>query len=123
MEILEDEQQETLTKEQPRKIVSFTYHGPTRKYSICGVLDEEKKQLRVGIALKNDKDNYSRRLGHRIALGRALKNPIGIVELDGDKPAKAFYGYARIYGELIEQIEDITISDTLSNIKAIIVPK
>lgn len=97
-----------------KAVKSYTYHSPDQKFSVCGILDTKDgvTKMRIGIALKNDMDSWSRKLGHKIAMGRAIKNPLVEVELDsppamdGYSPnhARAFYGYAMVYQKVHEMI-------------------
>ena len=38
------------------------------------VFDADGEHLTIGIAVCNEKDNYNKRIGRNISLGRALKN-------------------------------------------------
>lgn len=114
MEEIKENKTEEAAAEVEQKLKSFTYHSPDKKFAVCGVLDTikftdglpELKVLKIGLSLRNDMDNYSRKLGHKIALGRAMKNPLITMELDetSTNPAKAFYGYAKVYELIYETV-------------------
>lgn len=109
MDIIEKEQAVTEEKpkeEKPVKVKAFTYHSDDKKFTICGVIDEGKKVMNVGLALKNDMDNYSRKLGHKIALGRALKRPFHTFEIDiCPNAGKMFYGYAQLFEKVYTKVD------------------
>lgn len=79
---------------------SFTYHDPNGRGTVVGVVLEN--QLVFGIAMRNYRDQFSRKLGRIIAVGRAMKRPCDWMDISGytDSVAQAFYTKAP---ELIEK--------------------
>lgn len=101
--------------EQEIAVKSYTYHSPDKRYSICGVLSPLGNKMSIGIALKNDMDSFSRKLGHKIALGRAMKRPLIEIEVEPQlNHAKAFYGYAAAYSKLFGMISEKNKSFSLT---------
>lgn len=69
---------------------TFTYHAPDGRGTAVGIFNN--RMLSFGLAIKNEKDNFSRKLGRMIASGRAVKNPFKIVEVvDTSNVPKLFY--------------------------------
>lgn len=68
---------------------TFTYHAPDGRGTAVGVYDNP--WLTIGIAIKNEKDNFSRKLGRVIASGRAAKNPSKVLCTDPVNLPKLFY--------------------------------
>lgn len=63
-----------------------------RRATVVGL--EENGTLSLGVAISNPKDNFSKRLGKKIALGRALKKPIIVPNIDGKITQTSFIALA-----------------------------
>lgn len=86
------------TQQQPQ---SFTYHDPNLRGTVVGVV--QNNLLVFGLAMRNYQDQFSRKLGRTIALGRAEKRPIDAIEIGQDNPVELFYQTAP---RLIEKKRD-----------------
>ena len=76
------------------------------------LLNEDKKVLAGGIAIQNLRDHYSKKLGNRIALGRALKalkekrnnGSINREDFSLDDRFKAFSSYKGVFNPSIDDL-------------------
>lgn len=62
---------------------NYYYYGKKNGKRVClaGVPNEDRS-LHIGIAECSKKDNFNKKLGRKIAEGRALKKPIAHIGLD-----------------------------------------
>lgn len=54
------------------------------KYTVCGILDEKREYLNIGIAFCSNRDNFCKKTGREIAHARATNQYITIPIIDED---------------------------------------
>lgn len=95
LEVLEKFDKESYNKrliiyEQFMQNTSFTFHAQDRSATVAAILSGNS--LKFGLAMKSEKDNFSRKLGRRIALGRASVRPYAVTEVNiGDDLRQVFH--------------------------------
>ena len=68
------------------------------KITIAGILDNN--HIQIGVARCNKTDVFLKKIGRKISEGRALKNPLCIIDIvDSDNPIKKFLELCKKYQE------------------------
>jgi len=89
----------TLNKQTKTTMTPFIFHGkktPTKNaYTLVGILDETQEiaTLSIGLAVCADSDTIDKKLGVRIATGRAEKKPLLILQLTRAQQAKTLQAF------------------------------
>lgn len=55
--------------------------GKNKSYTIASVYDEENKVLLIGKSICSPKDTFKKKIGRTISYGRAIKNPLFILNM------------------------------------------
>lgn len=68
---------------------ALTYHDPNSRGTVVGLIQNDL--IVFGLAMRNYHDQFSRKLGRTIALGRAQKRPVDAIEIGDSNPVDLFY--------------------------------
>jgi hypothetical protein len=103
--------------EQPKRVLTemFYHSSPTntdRRFTVCGIINGDT--INIGASLCSPKDNFNKKLGRKIARGRATSKPIMSIKIDPALgPGKTFLQFC---------VEGHTIFLTPENISPRILP-
>ena len=70
---------------------TFLFHEKSKnakgqRKSVAGIV--EGNQLRIGISTCGPKDQFVKKLGHKISMARAEKKPSKVIYLDGEQSTR-----------------------------------
>lgn len=87
---------------------TFTFHDPDKRYTVVGsvINNENNKTMSFGVSIRNRKDHFNRKMGRQIAMGRAFKNPLFVLDLhEGEDVKETFYKEALAFKTTLETTE------------------
>lgn len=89
------------------------HHGETmdgRRFTVVGIYDKDtdKHQIKFGIAICGPADNFARKVGRKIAEGRAVKHPTLIKDIKYELPEtkEGFTQLSQLGYEIVETVEE-----------------
>jgi hypothetical protein len=80
------------SRKKPDGYYFYTNPQDARRITVCGIKNPENpNQLLIGTTVCSPKDNFTRRRGRVIAQGRALSNPVHVLEITNEEPLGRFF--------------------------------
>ena len=88
------------------------HHGETtdgRRFTVVGLYNKDQaNEIKFGVAICGPQDNFARKVGRKIAEGRAIKNPTLVKELKIELPEdkEGFTHLSKLGYEVVETVAE-----------------
>jgi len=88
------------------------HHGETidgRRFTVVGLYNKDHaNEIKFGVAICGPQDNFARKVGRKIAEGRAVKNPTLVKELKTELPEDkdGFTNLSKLGYEVVETVAE-----------------